>query len=86
MAPRIVLVIVLALVVGFGVSKVFEQEGTTQQAAQSGAQLDATLGNSQGSTSIPRWYDNASTIGLVAGGAVFVIGMVLVTSMRPKSS
>ena len=86
MLPRMMLIIALAIVVGFGVAKVFEQGNNTQVASQSGEQLDATLNNAQGSVATVRWYDNASTIGLMAGGAVFVVGVVIVAITRPKVS
>lgn len=84
MFPRIAVVILLAIVVGFGVAKVFEQGTNPQAASQSGAQLDAALNNAQGDVATARWYDNPSTIGLVAGGAVFVVGVVVVASLKPK--
>jgi hypothetical protein len=84
MVTRMVLVIALAFVVGLGVSKVFEQGRNTQQAAESGEQLDAALSGDTDLTRSERWYDNSSTIGLMAGGVVFVVGVVIVVVMRPK--
>lgn len=83
MLPRLALVILLALVVGFGVSRVAEQGSTARQASQAGAQLDAALDNAQGSVATPRWYDNPSTIGLMAGGAVFVVGVIAAVAIKP---
>ena len=86
MLPRMVLVVVLAIGVGFGVAKVFEQGSNARQASQTGAQLDTALNNAQGAVATARWYDNPFTIGLVAGGVVFVVGVVVVASLKPKES
>lgn len=83
MFPRLLLVLVLAVVVGFGVGKVFEQGRPAQQASQSGTHLDAALSAESAPATSERWYDNATTIGLMAGGAVFVVGVVIVAALKP---
>jgi hypothetical protein len=87
MLPRMMLVIVLAIAIGFSVAKVFEQGSIPEIAAVSGSQLDVALGGDPALTSTERWYDNPSTIGVVASGVVFVVGLLVVTTaMKPKLS
>ncbi|MFT4039507.1 MAG: hypothetical protein QM692_15070 [Thermomicrobiales bacterium] len=82
MLGRMLLVVVLALVVGFCVEKVFEQDSNTRIVAEPGEQLDAAIG---ANSAVERWYDYPTTIGLMAGGVVFLVGVVTVASMRPKA-
>lgn len=81
-----VLLIALALVIGFGVATVFAHGNTVQVASHMGMRLDAVLGNAQGHEVSARWYDNPSSIGFVAGGAVLVAGIVVIAGLRPKPS
>ncbi len=83
MLVRMLLVIALALVVGFGVAKVFEQVQNPQIAAESGEDLDAALNGGPDLTNAERWYDHPSTIGAMAGGIVFVIGVVVAVIVKP---
>lgn len=84
--PRMLLVLALAVVVGFGVARAFDHGSPARQAVQSGVQLEATLSNSAASVATERRYDNPSNIGLVARGTVIVVGIAGVASMRSKVS
>lgn len=84
MAKRIMLVIALAIVVGFGVSQIIAQGRNTAVVAETGETLDAALGGSPDRTNAERWYDNPTPIGLMAGGAVLVVGLVLVALAQPN--
>lgn len=86
MLRRILLVIALAVVVGFGTMKVFESGNTARQAAESGEQLDAALAANTSPADGERWYDHPTTIGLMAGGAVFVVGVVLAAVVKPPTA
>ena len=83
MAMRILLVIALAIVVGFGVTQLSGQGRNTATVAESGETLDAALSGTPDLSNGERWYDNPTTIGLMAGGIVFVIGVIVAVSVRP---
>lgn len=83
MAKRIILVIALAIVAGFGISHISGQGRNTATVAESGETLDVALSGTPDLSNGERWYDNPTTIGLMAGGAVFVIGLIVAVSVRP---
>ena len=84
MLARFLVIIALAFVVGFGVSKVFEQGSNARRAAETGRQFDAALGRDPDLAASGRWYDSPVSIGLIAGGTVFVVGVVVIAGMKPK--
>jgi hypothetical protein len=84
MLARFFVIIALAFVVGFGVSKVFEQGSNARRIAETGRQFDAALGRDPGLPASGRWYNSPVSIGLLAGGMVFVVGVVVVAGMKPK--